>query len=103
MTSQSASELVTGAQASDMARQLPVRHAETAHRSRARGRCAAAGLASIRPMCSGWIASRRSFSFCDRAITPRLSWSTRAPLTGNRCHKTTATPSSARGGGAATG
>src|SRR6478672_2302557 len=39
--------------------------------------------APIRSICRGWIASRRSLSFCDRAITPRLSWSTRAPLTGN--------------------
>src|SRR5690348_17406342 len=40
--------------------------------------------APIRSICRGWIASRRSLSFCDRPITPRLSWSTRAPLTGNR-------------------
>src|SRR5215470_11089010 len=60
--------------------------------------------APIRSMCRGWIASRCSFSFRDRAITPRLSWSTRAPLDGNRCHKAAATiPASARGGGAATG
>src|SRR6266568_2920706 len=34
-------------------------------------------------MCSGWIASRRSLSFRDRAITPRLNSTTRAPLTGH--------------------
>src|SRR2546429_6174405 len=36
--------------------------------------------ASIRSKWCGWIGSRRSFSFRECAMTPRLSWCTGAPL-----------------------